>query len=321
MSVLSPPSAEHPILVLGALGQIGTDLAEALRSKHGPDSVIAADLRADTGQFGRYVQIDALDAFGLEQVIEEHGVEQLYQLVAMLSATAERMPEKGWDLNMKTLFIALELGKAGKLKRIFWPSSIAAFGPNSPKLDCPQYTVMDPQTVYGISKLSGELWCEYYHRKFGVDVRSIRYPGLISWKAAPGGGTTDYAIEIFHSAVRENRYTCFLGPDTRLPMMYMDDAIDSTIRLMEASSADVKIRTSYNLSGLDFTPAEIAAEISRQRPGFAIEYQADFRQEIADSWPSSISDDRARSDWGHQIRYGLSEMVAEMLLRIGQKSE
>ncbi|MBI1317104.1 NAD-dependent epimerase/dehydratase family protein [bacterium] len=313
MSPLHTPSKEHPILVLGSLGQIGTDLVETLRNRYGAEAVISSDKKPLRPEYGRYIQLDALDAAGLEAVIEREGVEQFYHLVALLSATAEKFPDRGWDLNMRSLFIALELAKNGKLKRLFWPSSIAAFGPNSPKTDCPQYTVMDPSTVYGISKLSGELWCDYYHRQYGVDVRSVRYPGLISWKAEPGGGTTDYAVEIFHEALKTNHYTCFLGPDTRLPMMYMDDAIDSTIRIMEAPSEQVRIRTSYNLSAIAFTPAELAAEIARQRPGFAIDYRPDFRQQIADGWPSSISDEAARRDWGHKPRFGMAEMVTDML--------
>jgi len=319
MSALLKPSPEHPILVLGALGQIGTDLVVTLRLKHGPDAVIAADLKPPLPEYGRYVSLNALDAAGLEKTLTDNGVEQLYHLVAMLSATAEKHPAAGWELNMQSLFIALELAKAGKIKRLFWPSSIAAFGPNTPRQNSPQYTVMDPTTVYGISKLSGELWCDYYHRKFGVDVRSVRYPGLISWKADPGGGTTDYAVEIFHEALKHNRYTSFLKADTRLPMMYMDDAIVSTLRIMEAPSEQIRIRTSYNLSSMAFTPAELGAEIARQKAGFVLDYAPDFRQNIADGWPQSISDDEARAHWGHEPLFGLEEMVADMLNKLAPR--
>lgn len=302
-------------LVLGAAGQIGTELVAALRAKWGTENVIATDLRLDALEAPAYA-LNAIDEPALRTLVQEQGITEVYHLVAMLSATGEKMPEKAWELNMMTLFHVLNLAKEGLLKRVFWPSSIAAFGPNTPAQDTPQYSPMDPTTVYGISKLAGELWCQYYHQKFGVDVRSLRYPGLISWKTLPGGGTTDYAIDIFHAARKENAYTSFLAADTRLPMMHMEDAIRATLSLMEAPSESVKVRTSYNVSGIDFTPAELAENLRRHYPGLGMTYAPDFRQTIAASWPQRMDDAEARADWGWSPRFDLSAMVDDMVAHI-----
>jgi nucleoside-diphosphate-sugar epimerase len=309
------------ILIIGANGQIGSELVTALAEQHGSDNVIASDIGLDN-RFGakRYAQVDVLDKAGLSQLIADEGVTQVYQLAALLSATGEKAPLKAWTLNMDGLLnileIARERGEAGKPLKIFWPSSIAAFGPNTPAENTPQYTVMDPTTIYGISKLAGERLCEYYHSKYGVDVRSIRYPGIISFKSPPGGGTTDYAIAIFHSALRGETYECFLGPETTLPMIYMPDAIRATIELMEAPAAQVKIRSSYNVAGVSFNPRELAAAITRPVPEFKIAYKPDSRQAIADSWPKSLDDSAATADWGWKARIGVEEMVADMLKNI-----
>ena len=277
------------ILVLGALGQIGTDLVDALRLRFGAESVIASDIRRPAHAVeGVFLEIDAKDREALRAAVVQHGITEVYHLVAMLSATAEKYPIAGWDLNMISLFNVLELAKEGLLKKVFWPSSIAAFGPTSPKDPCGQTVVMDPATVYGISKLSGELWCSYYFEKFGVDVRSIRYPGLISWKAEPGGGTTDYAVDIFHKALAQNEYSCYIAAESSLPMMYMEDAIRATIELMEAPKENVKIRSSYNLAGISFTPKQLGNAIANQKDGFTMQYAPDFRQAISFSVRSSI---------------------------------
>jgi nucleoside-diphosphate-sugar epimerase len=309
------------ILIIGANGQIGSELVSALAEKHGAANVLASDIGTDN-RFGaeRYVQLDVLDKARVAQLIADEGITQVYQLAALLSATGEKAPLKAWTLNMDGLLnileIARERGEAGKPLKIFWPSSIAAFGPNTPSESTPQYTVMDPTTIYGISKLAGERLCEYYHSKYGVDVRSIRYPGIISYKSPPGGGTTDYAIAIFHSALRGETYECFLGPETTLPMIYMPDAIRATIELMEAPADKVRIRSSYNVAGVSFNPRELAAAISRAQPGFKIAYKPDSRQAIADSWPKSLDDARATADWGWQATIGVDEMVADMLKNI-----
>jgi nucleoside-diphosphate-sugar epimerase len=309
------------ILIIGANGQIGSELVSALAEKHGAANVIASDIGTDN-RFGaeRYVQVDVLDKARVAQLVADEGITQVYQLAALLSATGEKAPLKAWTLNMDGLLnileIARERGEAGKPLKIFWPSSIAAFGPNTPSEATPQYTVMDPTTIYGISKLAGERLCEYYHAKYGVDVRSIRYPGIISYKSPPGGGTTDYAIAIFHSALRGETYECFLGPETTLPMIYMPDAIRATIELMEAPADKVQIRSSYNVAGVSFNPRELAAAIARVQPGFKIAYKPDSRQAIADSWPKSLDDARATADWGWQAKIGVEEMVADMLKNI-----
>jgi nucleoside-diphosphate-sugar epimerase len=316
------------ILIIGANGQIGSELVSALAEKHGAANVIASDIGTDN-RFGaeRYVQLDVLDKDRVAQLVADEGITQVYQLAALLSATGEKAPLKAWTLNMDGLLnileIARERGEAGKPLKIFWPSSIAAFGPNTPAESTPQYTIMDPTTIYGISKLAGERLCEYYHAKYGVDVRSIRYPGIISYKSPPGGGTTDYAIAIFHSALRGETYECFLGPETTLPMIYMPDAIRATIELMEAPAEHVKIRSSYNVAGVSFNPRELAAAITHAQPGFKIAYKPDSRQAIADSWPKSLDDARATADWGWQAKIGVDEMVADMLknIDIGAVSE
>jgi nucleoside-diphosphate-sugar epimerase len=301
------------ILIIGANGQIGTELAESLAERHGADAVITSDL-APEGRVHRlrHEALDVTDAAALATVVKRHGITQVYLLAAALSANGEKHPQWAWNLNMTGLLNVLELARQVKFDRVFWPSSIAAFGPSTPP-NAPQQTVMDPSTVYGISKLAGERWCAWYHAKHGVDVRSLRYPGLISWKTAPGGGTTDYAVDIFHHALKSGRYTSFLGSETRLPMMYMPDAIRATIELMEAPAERIRERGSYNLAAFSFTPREIAAAIAKRVPGFQLHCEPDFRQAIADSWPQSIEDDAARRDWGWTPRYDLQAMVDEML--------
>lgn len=304
------------ILIIGACGQIGTELTKRLRNIYGSDKIIASDVRKGSDELmasGPFEEINALDLDRLESVIEQHNVEEVYLMAALLSATAEKNPAFAWELNMNSLFHVLNIAKAGKIKKIFWPSSIAVFGPTTPKENTPQYTIMEPTTVYGISKQAGERWCEYYHNVYGVDVRSIRYPGLISWSTQPGGGTTDYAVDIYHKAVKGETYTCFLKEDTRLPMMYMDDAVRATIEIMQAPAENIKIRSSYNLSAMDFTPKEIAATIKEHINDFSITYEPDFRQKIADSWPQSIDDSRAREDWNWQHEFNLEGMTDDML--------
>lgn len=303
-------------LVIGAGGQIGTELVLALRQKKGSDTVVAADIKEHPSEAladGPYVQMDVLDRALVRNYIIENGVSEVYLLAALLSATAEKNPDFAWKLNMESLFTILDLGKKGYLKKIFWPSSIAVFGPTTPKSMTPQYTVMEPSTVYGISKQTGERWCEYYFNKFGVDVRSIRYPGLISYTSLPGGGTTDYAVDIFYQAKKRGTYDCFLSEDTRLPMMYMDDAIRATLELMDAPAEKIKVRSAYNIAGCSFTPAELTTEIKKHLPGFSISYQPDFRQAIADTWPDSIDDTQARQDWGWNEKYAVEELVTVML--------
>lgn len=301
------------ILIVGANGQIGTELAEALADRHGPDAVVTSDL-APSGRVPRLAHeaLDVTDAAALAAVVARHRIERVVLLAAALSANGEKHPQWAWNLNMGGLLNVLELARTVKLRQVFWPSSIAAFGPSTPQ-QAAQRTVMDPTTVYGISKLAGERWCAWYHANHGVDARSLRYPGLISWKTPPGGGTTDYAVEIFHAALTERRYRCFLREDTRLPMMYMPDAIRATIELMEAPSPSIRERGSYNLAGVSFTPREIADEIARHVKGFVLTCEPDFRQAIADSWPKVIDDARARADWGWRAQFGLAAMVDDML--------
>jgi nucleoside-diphosphate-sugar epimerase len=304
------------ILIIGACGQIGTELTQKLRSIYGNDNVIASDIRKlnnDIVNNGIFEVVNALDYNQIEHLIEQYQITDVYLMAALLSATAEKNPAFAWDLNMNSLFHVLNLAKAGKIKKIFWPSSIAVFGPTTPRNNTPQYTIMEPTTVYGISKQTGERWCEYYHNIYGVDVRSIRYPGLISWSTEPGGGTTDYAVDIYHKALKEGTYECFLSENTALPMMYMDDAIRATVEIMQAPGEAVKIRSSYNLSGVSFTPAEIADEIKKRIPGFTISYKPDFRQKIADSWPASIDDSCARQHWNWEHKFDLAAMTDEML--------
>ena len=305
----------HPkILIIGANGQIGTELTEILIERHGVSQVISSDITpAGRVPHARYVQLNVLDAQQLGDLVRGEGVTQVYLLAAALSATGEKNPTWAWDLNMRGLLNVLELAREVKLDRVFWPSSIAAFGPSTPAVDTPQTTVMDPTTVYGISKQAGERWCDWYFRNHGVDVRSLRYPGLISWKTPPGGGTTDYAVDIFYGALRDGRYTSFLGAETALPMMSMRDAIRATLELMDAPAEQFKERGSYNLAGVSFTPAQIAAEIAKRVPGFEIAYAPDFRQAIADSWPRSIDDRQAQADWGWKLGDDLSAIVDDML--------
>lgn len=304
------------ILIIGACGQIGTELTQKLRSIYGNDNVIASDIRKlnnDIVNNGIFEVVNALDYNQIEHLIEQYQITDVYLMAALLSATAEKNPAFAWDLNMNSLFHVLNLAKAKKIKKIFWPSSIAVFGPTTPRDHTPQYTIMEPTTVYGISKQTGERWCEYYHNVYGVDVRSIRYPGLISWSTEPGGGTTDYAVDIYHKALKEGKYECFLSENTALPMMYMDDAIRATVEIMQAPSESIKIRSSYNLSGVSFTPNQIAAEIKKHIPTFSISYKPDFRQKIADSWPASIDDSFARDDWNWKHKFDLASMTNEML--------
>lgn len=307
------------ILVIGAGGQVGTELVEALAGHYGKDNVIASDVR-DEGDFEvEYVKLDVMDKQAAKTLITSRKITEVYHLAALLSATAEKNPELGWQLNMEGLFSILDLAKEGLLKKIFWPSSIAVFGPTTPRQNTPQYTVIEPTTVYGISKFAGERWCEYYHNRWGVDVRSVRYPGLIGYKSMPGGGTTDYAVDIFHHAIKSGQYECFLGPETALPMMYMSDAIKATMDIMLAPAEKVRIRSSYNISAMSFDPAQIAAEIKKRIPGFAITYKPDFRQQIANNWPASISDTEAREHWGWSHEYDLPRMVDDMLHHLKRK--
>ena len=320
----NPQYMNTKILIIGACGQIGTELTKKLRSIYGVENVIAADIRKlnnDIVNSGPFEVVNALDFNQVEQIIENHQIEEVYLMAALLSATAEKNPAFAWDLNMNSLFHVLNLAKANKIKKIFWPSSIAVFGPTTPRENTPQYTIMEPSTVYGISKQSGERWCEYYHNIFGVDVRSIRYPGLISWSTPPGGGTTDYAVDIYHQALAEEKYECFLSSETKMPMMYMDDAIRATIAIMQADSESIKIRSSYNLAAISFTPTEIAEEIKKHIPDFEITYEPDFRQQIADSWPASIDDSSARKDWGWQHHFDLSQITTDMLRNLSARND
>lgn len=309
------------ILIIGACGQIGTELTFNLREKHGSDVIIASDIREGNDNLmdsGPFELLDATDYDALEELVAYYEIDEVYLMAAMLSATAEKFPMRAWNLNMNSLFNVLNLAKEKKISKIFWPSSIAVFGPSTPREKTPQNTIMEPSTVYGISKQSGERWCEYYHNKFDVDVRSIRYPGLISWKTMPGGGTTDYAVEIYHRALSDAAYTCFLNADTSLPMMFMDDAIRATLELMESDSEKIKVRSAYNLGGMSFTPKDIAQKITRHIPNFEMSYEPDFRQAIADSWPSSIDDSKARTDWGWQAEFDLDKTTSEMLKHLSQ---
>jgi len=305
------------ILVIGSSGQIGTELVQELRKIYGNDNVVASDIREpQVVQNGPFETLDILNKEQLESIISKHQITDVYLLAALLSATAEKNPAFGWELNMDSLFHVLNLAKEGTIKKIFWPSSIAVFGPTTPKQDTPQYTVMEPSTVYGISKQAGERWCEYYFNQYGVDVRSIRYPGLIGYKSKPGGGTTDYAVDIFYKAIEGNNFECFLSEDTTLPMMYMSDAIKATIEIMQAPKEQIKIRSSYNLSGMSFSPKEIFNEIKSHFPDFNISYKTDYRQKIAESWPQSIDDNAANADWGWIPIYTLKNMTSDMILNL-----
>jgi len=313
---------QERVLIVGSSGQIGTELVLSLRKIYGNENVIASDIRPSSIEVmnsGPFEELDIMNEELLRKIVKHYKVTQVYLLAALLSATAEKNIAMGWELNMRSHSHVLDLAKDGLIKKIFWPSSIAVFGPKTPKENTQQYTIMEPNTVYGITKLAGERWNEYYFNKFGVDVRSLRYPGLIGWKGSPGGGTTDYAVDIFHQSIKTAKYESFLSENTKLPMMYMADAIRATIQLMEAPSQQVKIRSSYNLAGVSLTPKEIGKEISKHIPNFEISYNSDFRQKIADSWPCSINDDHARNDWGWQLKYDLKRITNDMMLNLKKK--
>lgn len=306
-------------MILGSAGQIGTDLVAQLRKNLGPEHVWAADVKDQKGELkdhGHFIMLDVLDAKAVYEAIHKNGITQVYLLAALLSATAEKKMKSAWKLNMEGLFNLLDIARENNRLKIFWPSSIAVFGKTTPRRDTPQYTIMEPSTVYGISKQVGERWCEYYHEKFGVDVRSIRYPGLISYKTAPGGGTTDYAVDIYIQAMEKSAYVCYLKHDTTMPMMYMPDAIKATLQIMDAPAEQIKIRSSYNLAGMSFSPLEIAAEIKKHIPAFKISYEPDYRQAIADSWPQSIDDSEARKQWGWKPEYDLHRMTVDMIAHL-----
>jgi nucleoside-diphosphate-sugar epimerase len=310
------------ILIIGACGQIGSELTFKLRSIYGEENVIASDIsysNPDIVNTGIFEIVDAQDYSSVKICVEKHHIDTVYLMAAMLSATGEKYPMKAWDLNMTSLFHVLNLARAKFIKKIFWPSSIAVFGTTTPTEYTPQYTVMEPSTVYGITKQVGERWCEYYHNKYDVDVRSIRYPGIISWKTLPGGGTTDYAVEIYYEAIKNKFYDCFLKEDTELPMMFMDDAIKATIDIMNAKADKVKIRSSYNLAAVSFTPKEVAESIKKHIPDFKIDYNPDYRQDIANSWPKSINDSYARTDWKWKHKFSLEDITKEMLFQLGKK--
>lgn len=306
-------------LVIGSSGQIGTELVTELRKLNGVDNVIASDLRApQVEEEGHFLSLDVLDKAELLAMVKDWNVGEIYLMAALLSATAEEKPDLAWDLNMNGLFNVLELAKEGIISKVFWPSSIAVFGPTTPKENTPQRTIMEPNTIYGISKLAGERWCEYYHEKYGVDVRGVRYPGLIGHRSVPGGGTTDYAVHIFHEALAKGEYTSFLAEHTRLPMMYMPDAIRATIGILEAPAEQVKIRSSYNIAGCSFHPKEIAQEVQRHLPDFKMNYAPDHRQAFADGWPSSIDDSVTHADWGWRAEFDLPKMVDDMMAALQQ---
>ena len=311
------------ILVIGSNGQIGTELVFHLRGVYGADNVIATDIKEPDYELlnsGPFSILNVLDAKSLEEIISWHKPTQIYLLAAMLSAVGEQRPMRAWDLNMNGLLNVLEIAREKGVQKVYWPSSIAVFGPNSPNQNTPQHTIMDPNTVYGFSKLAGERWCEYYFLKYGLDVRSLRYPGLISWKTEPGGGTTDYAVHIFYDAIRQGAYECFLSEDTMLPMMYMPDAIRATVSLMDAPAEQVKIRSSYNVGAINFTPKQIAEVVKSHIPNFAMSYKTgDPRQAIANSWPQSIDDSTARADWGWKHEYDLAQMSADMFANLKPK--
>jgi nucleoside-diphosphate-sugar epimerase len=310
------PNRDEKILVIGACGQIGVELTLQLRKIHGEGNIIASDLREEHPLLkgtGPYVSLDIMNKETFHVLVLRYNITQVYLLAAILSATGEKNPSLAWHINMQSLLNVLEVAREENLAKVYWPSSIAVFGPNSPKENTPQHTVIEPTTIYGISKYAGERWCEYYFKRYGVDVRSVRYPGLISYKSQPGGGTTDYAVEIYHDAMKKKSYTSFLREDTYLPMMYMPDAIRATIELMEADASKVQVRSSYNISSMSFSPKEVAAAIETEIPGFAIDYKPDSRQQIADSWPRSIDDSEAQKDWGWKPEYDLQRMTKDML--------
>ena len=311
------------ILVTGSVGQIGSELVPALRAKYGNENVIATGYKTMPGESfrnaGPFEIVDVMDKDSLRVIIEKYDIDTIYHLVSVLSAMGEKNPNLAWDVNMITLKNVLDLAKEYEFSRVFWASSIAAFGPSTPKDNTPQLTVMDPNTMYGLTKVAGELLCNYYFVKHGVDVRSLRYPGIISYKTLPGGGTTDYAVEIFYEALKNRKYACFLKEDATLPMMHMPDAIKATIDIMQAEPSKIKTRTSYNLAAVSFSPKEIAEEIKKHIPEFECTYEPDFRQKIAESWPKVIDDSSARNDWGWKHEFGLAEMTKDMLKKLGEK--
>ena len=310
---------KEKLLIIGANGQIGTVLTAALRGRYGKNRVIATDIRPSATQDGPFEILNILDQQRLLEIVKKYKVNQIYHLAAILSARGEENPSQTWDINMKGLFNVLEVAKSTKIHKVFFPSSIAVFGEATPQTDTPQATVLDPTTVYGISKAAGEHWCQYYHLKYGIDVRSIRYPGVIGHQTLPGGGTTDYAVDIFHKAVKGENFECFLKRNTRLPMIYMDDVIRATIELMEAPAKKIKTRTSYNLAAMSFTPSEITKEIRKHFPKFKVTYKPDARQAIADSWTETIDDSQARKDWGWKEEYDLAAMTSDMIFHLKKK--
>lgn len=313
-------STQGTVLVIGSSGQLGAELVAGLRQIYGRENVIASDIKdmdkEQIKEFAPYETLNVLNAKRLFEIVRKYDVKQIYLLAALLSATAEKSPMFAWDLNMNGLFNVLDLAKEKHIDKVYWPSSIAVFGPTTPRINTPQFTIMEPNTVYGISKQTGERWCEYYFNKYGVDVRSLRYPGLIGWKTAPGGGTTDYAVHIYHEAIKNNSYECFLSENTTLPMMFMDDAIKATLDLMHSNPDNIKVRSSYNLAGMSFSPKEIASEIKNYFPDFNITYNPDSRQAIADSWPQSIDDSVARKEWGWKPSFDLKKMSEEMIVNL-----
>ena len=313
---------QDKVLVIGSSGQIGSELVAELRSNYGDSNVIASDIVASNQiimDSGPFEILDVTDSKRLYEIVKKHEVTHIYLLAAILSANAEKKPKLSWDLNMQSLFNVLDLAKDKIIKKVFWPSSIAVFGPNTEKIKTQQYTITEPNTVYGISKLAGERWCEYYFNKHNVDVVSLRYPGLIGWKSNPGGGTTDYAVHIFHEAIKNKKYTSFLTKDTTLPMMYMSDAINATLKIMQTDSGKIKIRSSYNIAGCSFNPEELANEIQSYIPNFKISYNKDYRQKIADSWPDSLEDSLAKDHWGWQAEYNMRKLVKEMIENLHKK--
>ncbi len=309
----------NKILVIGAGGQLGTELTQSLANTYGSEAVIATDFQESARSkfdYCRFKTLNVLDKEAVSKLLQEEQITQVYHLAAILSANGEKAPMQAWDMNMRGLLHVLELAREHKLEKIFWPSSIAVFGPHTPKSNTPQDALKNPTTVYGISKLAGEHWCEYYFNTYGVDVRSLRFPGLIGYKSLAGGGTTDYAVDIYHQAIREQNFTCFLTADTYLPMMYMDDAVQATMQLMAAPASSIRVRTSYNVSGMSFSPREIAESIQSHYPNFQVQYAPDFRQQIADSWPSRINDDCAKNDWGWKAQFDLPKMTTEILTKL-----
>ncbi len=307
------------ILLIGASGQIGAELTMLLRSQYGNSNVVAADIKIPVGELaesGPFEELNVLDRNRIAELADKYKLTQIYNMAAMLSATGEKFPQKAWQLNMDGLINTLEVAREKGIKKMYWPSSIAAFGPTTPKTDTPQITIMEPNTIYGISKQAGERWCEWYFLKYGLDVRSIRYPGIISYKTEPGGGTTDYAVDIYFKAKQTGKYTCYIAENTLLPMMYMPDAIKATVQLMDAPADTIKVRSSYNLAAMTFSPKMVGEAIKKHIPDFELTYNIDFRQKIAETWPGSIDDSAARADWGWQHEYDLDKMTADMLKHI-----